>query len=232
MRHSRYTSRLLDQRPTALALFEQVQQPRIELRAAASGTEILLYDEIGYWGVTAKDFTRTLAEAGAGPITLRINSPGGDVFDGLAIYNAVRSRGGVSVVIDGLAASMASIIMLAGNTTAIQESAMVMIHRAWGFTIGNAVDHAAQAAVLEKIDGQMAGIYAAKTGKPEDQMIAAMSAETWLNSTEARDMGLIDTVLAPPKVDSAAAAHALAQAKAEADRVKRMQMRLRLAAAA
>jgi ATP-dependent Clp protease protease subunit len=76
-----------------------------------------LYSEIGPWGVTAKDFVRVLAQAGDGPITLRINSPGGDVFDGYAIYNALKARKApVNVVIDGLAASAASFIAMAGDT--------------------------------------------------------------------------------------------------------------------
>lgn len=174
--------------------------------AAAEGdapTEILLYDEIGYWGVTDKDFALALAQAGNGPIKLRINSPGGDVFHGYAIYNMlVAHPADVEVVIDGLAASAASFIAMAGTTISMAETSMLMIHNAWGIVVGDRNDMLETAAVMEKIDGQLAAIYAAKCGKPATDISTMMDTETWLTSTEAKDAGMCDAVLALPKKET------------------------------
>lgn len=171
--------------------------------AAAQGdapTEILLYDEIGYWGVTDKDFALALAQAGNGPIKLRINSPGGDVFHGYAIYNMlVAYPADVHVVIDGLAASAASFIAMAGTTISMAETSMLMIHNAWGIVVGDRNDMLETAAVMEKIDGQLAAIYATKSGKQAPDVSAMMDAETWFTSNEAKIAGLCDDVLALPK---------------------------------
>ncbi|WP_419900782.1 head maturation protease, ClpP-related [Roseomonas sp. USHLN139] len=160
----------------------------------AAPAEILLYDEIGFWGVTAKDFALALTDAGAGPLRVRINSPGGDVFDGLAIHNALKARGNVEVVVDGLAASAASFIAMAGSKITMASNAFLMIHNAWGVVAGNRHDLAETEKVLAKIDGQLAGIYAARSGKPVEEMAAAMDGETWFTSSEAKAAGLVDHV--------------------------------------
>ena len=169
------------------------------IRAAADAPmEILLYDEIGCWGVTAKDFVMALAQCGEAPITLRINSPGGDVFDGLAIYNALRARSApVNVVVDGIAASAASFIAMAGSSISMAEQSMLMIHNAFGMTIGDRREHADTSAILAKIDGQIASIYAARCGKTVADMAAIMDAETWMTSTEANAAGLCDSIVSP-----------------------------------
>lgn len=168
---------------------------------AASGgapAEILLYDEVGFWGITAKDFVLGLAQAGDGPLTVRINSPGGDVFDGLAIYNALRARSApVNILVDGLAASAASFIAMAGSTVSMAEASMMMIHNAWGICIGDRNDMLDMSAMMEKIDGQLAGIYATKSGKQAAEIGAMMDAETWFTSSEAKDAGLCDTIATP-----------------------------------
>jgi ATP-dependent Clp protease, protease subunit len=167
--------------------------------------EILLYDEIGYWGTNASDFAQALSQAGDGPLTLRINSPGGDVFDGYAIYNMLRARTApVSVVIDGLAASAASFIAMAGKTITMGEPSMLMIHNSWGLCIGDRNDMLDTAAIQEKIDGQIAAIYATKCGKPVADMAAAMDSETWYTSTEAKVAGLCDVVQEAAKPADAA----------------------------
>lgn len=175
--------------------------------AAASGeapTEILLYNEIGYWGVTDKDFALALAQAGNGPIKVRINSPGGDVFHGYAIYNMlVAHPAPVEIVIDGLAASAASFIAMAGSTITMAETSMLMIHNAWGIVLGDRNDMLETAAVMEKIDGQLAAIYAGKSGKPASDISAMMDAETWFTSNEAKSAGLCDAVLAPAEKPAA-----------------------------
>lgn len=160
------------------------------------GAEILLYDEIGSYGIGAGTFAAQLAEITASTITLRINSPGGDVFDGLAMYATLQSHPAtISTIVDGLAASAASIVALAGTKLAMAENAFLMIHKAWSIALGNADDFKSQAAVLDKIDGQLAAIYAKKSGKPLAQIQAAMAAETWYTADEAMSFGLADAVI-------------------------------------
>lgn len=180
-----------------------------EVRAGATGepTEILLYDEIGFWGVTAKEFVLALAAVGPGPIRLRINSPGGDTFDGLAIYNALRARTApVTAVIDGIAASAASLIAMAATRIEMPEQAMLMIHNCWGVCIGNRNDMLEMAAIQEKIDGQMAQIYSKKCGKPSADMASCMDAESYYTSTEAKAIGLCDAIIDPAAAPAAISA--------------------------
>lgn len=196
---------------TLLALAATALPRVLAVRAAAGSdpAEILLYDEIGFWGITAKDFAAALAAAGDGPIRVRINSPGGDVFDGMAIYNQMLVHPArVDTVVDGLAASAASYIALAGQTVSMHDSSMMMMHNAWGFAVGNRHAMTEMAGVLAKIDGQLAGIYAHRTGKPADEMAAMMDAETWLTAQEAKDAGFADAVLPPPERGAKALARA------------------------
>lgn len=185
------------QRFDARARQAEPKGARVTIRNGAGGSaEILLYDEIGSYGVDAKTFAAQLAEITAPTITLRINSPGGDVFDGLAMYASLRSHPAtISTVVDGLAASAASIVALAGTKVNMAENALLMIHKAWSIALGNADDFKSAAAVLDKIDGQLAAIYVAKSGKPLAQVQAAMAAETWYTADEAKNFGLIDAVI-------------------------------------
>ncbi|MFT8464638.1 MULTISPECIES: head maturation protease, ClpP-related [Acetobacter] len=165
-------------------------------RAAADQPAVIyLYDEIGLWGVTAQDFTQRLVSVGPGPIELHINSPGGDVFDGLAIYSALQAHNGpVSVVVDGLAASAASFIALAGDTISMAPNAFLMIHNTWGVVVGNQNDMTETAAVLAKIDAQLASLYAGKTGQTVPAIADMMNAETWFTAQEAKEAGFIDSI--------------------------------------
>lgn len=189
---ARFSSRaLLAYAQTGLA-----QTLDVRPRAASQPAELLLYDEIGLWGVTAKAFTQALATAGPGPLTLRINSPGGDVFDGLAMFSALNQHDGpVNVIVDGLAASAASFLALAGSTISMAPNAFLMIHNAWGVVVGNKGDMTDTAGVLTKIDGQLASLYAQKTGQGTDAIAQMMDAETWFTAQEAKDAGFIDTIL-------------------------------------
>lgn len=170
--------------------------PGLTVRNADDGVaEVLLYDEIGYWGITASAFARTLALITAGKIRLRINSPGGDVFDGLAMLASLRAHPAeIEVIVEGLAASAATLPMLAGDTITVADTGMVMIHRAWSVVVGNTTDMAEMSAVLDKIDNQLAEQYAAKTGKPVAEMLAAMTDETWMTAAEAVAFGIADAV--------------------------------------
>ena len=146
------------------------------IRARTSGTEVLIYDEIGAYGVTAKGF---LAELGALPddaaIDLRLNSPGGSVFDAVAIYNALkRHPGEITVWIDGIAASAASYIAMAGDLIVMPENAFLMIHDPSGLVMGTAEDMRATADALDKVKVSLIQGYAAKSGATDEEIAALM----------------------------------------------------------
>lgn len=170
--------------------------------ALNEGAEISIYDEIGAYGVSAKAFLTDLSKLpDKAPLTLRINSPGGSVFDAVAIYNALqRHAGTVTVSIDGIAASAASYIAMAGDEIIMPENAFLMIHDPSGMVMGTAADMRAMAEALDKIGGSLLRGYAAKSGKPEKDIAKLMARETWLDATEALDMGFADTMSEPVKM--------------------------------
>ncbi|WP_062434966.1 head maturation protease, ClpP-related [Herbidospora daliensis] len=175
-----------------------VEQPqtwfRIENLVAPDTTAIYIFDEIGYWGVTAADFARELASIAAPNIDLHINSPGGDVFEGLAIYNTIRKHpANVTVYIDGIAASAASFIAQAGDRVLISPNAVIMIHDASGMCIGNAEDMAEMVELLNGASDNIADIYARRAGGTAEEWRALMRAETWYhNGPDAVASGLAD----------------------------------------
>jgi ATP-dependent Clp endopeptidase proteolytic subunit ClpP len=163
-----------------------------EMTALANGaTEIYIYDEIGYFGTTAKEFARDLKEINPnGSINLHINSPGGSVTDGIAIYNLLKNHSAtVNVIVDGLAASMASVIAMAGDTITIPENALMMIHNPRGGDFGDANGLRKTAEILDKMKAAMTSAYATKTGKDSEEIGALMDDETWMTGSEAFEMG-------------------------------------------
>jgi ATP-dependent Clp endopeptidase proteolytic subunit ClpP len=163
---------------------------------AADSVEIGLYDEIGMYGVSASDFVSELQAVDTGRITLRINSPGGDVFDGLAILNSLRNhRAVIDVVVDGLAASAASFIAQAGDTIKMSPNSVMMIHEASGICLGNASDMRELADLLDKTSANIANIYSRRSGRSAEEHRAAMRDETWYTDREAVDAGLADSVI-------------------------------------
>lgn len=177
-------------------------QPFYEIKAAdeAGVAEVFIYDVIGdsfFDSVSAKDFVEEINQLkDAETLVVRINSPGGLVFDGLTIYNAlVQHPAKIITRIDGLAASAASIVALAGDTVEMADNAMFMIHNAWNLAIGDHREMAKAAEILKKIDGTLVTTYVAKTGLPEKTIRAFMDAETWFSAEEAHEQGFIDTVL-------------------------------------
>lgn len=162
---------------------------------ATSGvTKMYLYGEIGPWGVSADDVLRVLSEV-TGPVEVHINSMGGSVFEGLAIYQAFREHPhAVNVVVDGLAASAASFIAMAGTTIEVGSAAHIMIHEASALCMGTAADMEASAVMLRGCTTAIAGLYAKRTGKPTETFLEAMAAETWYVGQEAVDAGLADKV--------------------------------------
>lgn len=163
-----------------------------EIRAAAEGeNSISMYDAIGEnWdgsGITAKRIGAILRSIGAGKdIAVNVNSPGGDFFEGVAIYNLLRQhQGKVTVNVMGLAASAASVIAMAGDEINMGDGAFLMIHNAWAVTIGNRHDLKAAAEMLEPFDSTMADLYAARTGNSREVVAAMMDKETWIGASQA-----------------------------------------------
>jgi len=165
--------------------------------------EILIYDQIGrdFWsgeGVVAKEFAQELAKIPAArKITVGINSPGGSVHDGLAIYNLLSARRNqVTCRIDGLAASIASIIALAGSKLVMPASALLMIHDPSGMCMGTADEMREMATALEKHKEALVNVYEEKTKKPRAEIEQAMKDETWFTAADAKAFGLVDDVTA------------------------------------
>ncbi|MCZ7440826.1 Clp protease ClpP [Micromonospora sp. WMMC241] len=172
---------------------------RIEAKAGARSAVVSIYDEIGWAGTTAKDFAAELRALDADDITLRLNSPGGDAWDGIAIFNALKDhRASVHVVVDGLAASAASFIAQAGDRVTMNRGAQMMIHDAAGLAIGNARDMRDMAEVLDRVSDSIASIYAARSGRPMAEFRTAMARDTWYTAQEAVDAGLADEVADDP----------------------------------
>ena len=171
------------------------------IKAKANDTaEISIYDEIGFWGVSAASFAQDLKSCGNNlkQINLHIHSPGGDVFDGIAIYNLLKNHpANVTVYIDGLAASMASVIAMAGNEVIMPENAMMMIHKPWGIQGGDAEDMRKYADLLDKVENTLIPAYATKTGKTPEELAEMLSAETWLNGKECVEQGFADKLAEP-----------------------------------
>ncbi len=170
--------------------------------------EILIYDVIGFdfWtggGITAQNFVKELNEINAEKIRVRINSEGGDAFDGLAIFNALRRHEAeIEIHIDGLAASAAATIAMAGDEIFIAENAFLMIHRSWALAIGNSEDMIEMASLLEKLDESVARDLAARSGKKVNEVLQLMSAETWMNSLEALSEGFVDQITESREIES------------------------------
>jgi ATP-dependent Clp protease protease subunit len=170
----------------------------------AESNTIWLYDVIAsneeeaYWwgGISPKEFISALSET-TGPVTLRINSPGGSVFGAQAMVAAMRSHAHpITARIDSLAASAASVIAANCAKTVMVPGSMLMIHRAWGFSIGNCEEMRATADLLDKIDGLIADAYAARAGDKgnKDRFAELMAAETWFTPEEAMGAGLADEI--------------------------------------
>lgn len=167
----------------------------------ADEAEVMLYDEIGgLLGSYADEFIDALKGITAPRMRVRVNSPGGGVFEGVAIANALRAHPSeVTVQIDGLAASIASVIAMAGDRVVIQPQAMVMIHDASGVCMGNAADMAEMGDLLDKISDNIADAYAQRAGGTRDDWRTRMRAESWYTAEEAVAAGLADEVMPSPK---------------------------------
>lgn len=176
---------------------------RVTVEAHDSATELVIFGEIGgAEGVTAEAVREKLRNA-VRDITVHINSGGGDFFEGVAIHNALREHRSVRVVVDGLAASAASIIAMAGTKIEMAAGAFMMIHNAWGAVVGSADDMRAAAALFDSISREIADIYAKRTGIDHARVASLMAAETWLNADEAIKLRFADGRTQTPAVFAA-----------------------------
>ena len=161
-------------------------------------SEIYIYDEIGpaRWGlIDAESVTNALSQMKGKLVTVRLNTPGGDVDEGIAIYNALTNhKGGVTTMVDSLAASMGSYLLQAGEQRIVASNAMVMIHDPWTISMGNATSLRKDADVLDKYSLRMIPHYAARSGKTDDEILQIMADESWYAGVEAVDAGFADSV--------------------------------------
>lgn len=190
-----------------LAIENSKASKAFEVRAEDGTDEvsIFLYDVIDpYWGVGAEAFAKALSSTTAGTIHLRVNSPGGDVFEARAMVAAIGAHSAKVIAhIDGLAASAATYVAMAADEVRIADGAFMMIHQAWTFSMGNASELRAQADLLDKVDASIVADYARKTGKDAEQIAKWMADETWFTSAEAVENGFADTVVQNDKGGSA-----------------------------
>lgn len=185
------------------------------LRAARKTAELLIYDEIGAWGKTSTALLNELAALGdLTTINVRINSPGGDVFEAWAMHNALaRHPAQIITHVDGLCASAATFILLAGDEVRMADNAMMMIHEPWTIAGGNAEAFQKQADLLDTIAEQIVNLYARKTGAEPAAIREWMQAETWYTADQALAAGFIDAIDAPLKMAALAVQHDLTRFK-------------------
>ncbi|WP_368928623.1 head maturation protease, ClpP-related [Alcaligenes faecalis] len=168
--------------------------------------EVRIYDEIGFWGTTAKSFVQDLdaAAADATKIVVSINSPGGNVFDAFAIYNALmRHKLPVETRVDGVAASAASLVFMAGDERIMPENAMLMVHNAWIITAGTADEIRKTAEMMDKARDGIVAAYR-RSGLADEKIIELMDATTWMDALEAQSMGFCSLIEEPVKLAASA----------------------------
>jgi HK97 family phage portal protein len=181
-------------RPVNRAHTGQREWFKIE-NSGQDSASVSIFDEVGYWGVTASDFADQLQALDVAYLDVRINSPGGEVFDGITIYNALLDhKAEVTTHVDGLAASIASVIAQAGTMRICAKASQMMIHSPFALCMGDSSDMRQAADMLDKTAGMIAGVYSDRAGGSPEMWMAAMRAETWYTAEEAKAAGLCDMV--------------------------------------
>lgn len=187
---------------TKPAVFDRWADTAAGVRALAAGDNVItMFDMIGedFWsggGVTAKRVAQQLRAIGDRPVEVQINSPGGDMFEGIAIFNVLREHPqDVTIKVMGMAASAASIIAMAGDRIEIGAASFVMIHNCWVMAIGNRHDMRETAEWLEPFDQAMVDLYAARTGQTAEAVAKWMDAETFMSGSQAIERGFADALL-------------------------------------
>lgn len=182
-----------------MATTDPAAQTWYTLRASSQRgvVDLMLYGEIGAWGISANQFARDLKALGdVSQINLHVHSPGGDVFEGMAMYNLLRNHPArVEGTVDGLAASMGSVILMASNVIRIPENAMIMVHKPWGIQGGDADEMRRYADLLDKVEDSLVAAYTNKTGKTADEVKALLAVETWMTGAEAVELGFADELV-------------------------------------
>ncbi len=176
---------------------DRIQSRWYALEVHDQVAEISIFDEIGGWGIPVAEFKRAFDQVRDQPeLRLLINSPGGNVFDGMAMYNLLASvRSKLDVEVLGIAASIASVVALAGRKLTMGEGSYLMIHNPWALVVGDAEAMRETAEVLEKMGGELANIYAARSSLTKDEVLGKMDAETWFTASEAVEAGLADDIV-------------------------------------
>lgn len=181
-------------RPVARLQGDRTDWYRVQNQAGQT-PEIFIYDEIGYFGHSASDMAADLRAIDSDRLTVHVNSPGGDIFDGLAIYQALKDhKAEVTMHVDGLAASIASVIVMAADKLVMAPKASIMIHDGWTMGVGNAADLRKVADLLDKQSDIIASVYADRAGGSTEFWRDRMRDETWYNADEALAAGLVDEI--------------------------------------
>jgi len=182
---------------------------KIVNKAGSDVTDVFIMDEIGFWGTSASSFVDQLKDISTPKIVLHLNSPGGEVFDGVAIYNALKNHEAhVTVSVEALAASAASFIAQAGDEIVMQRGSTMMIHDGLAFCVGNEADMVKTAKLLNTISNNIADIYSSRAGGTQEEWRALMREEVWYTAGEAVEAGLADEVAADAAPEDAVAAAA------------------------
>lgn len=188
-------------------VFDRWSEDAAGIRALERGDNVItMFESIGedYWsggGVTAKKVSSQLRAIGDRPVEVQINSPGGDMFEGIAVYNVLREHPHpITVKIMGMAASAASIIAMAGDTIEIGAASFIMIHNCWVLAIGNRHDMRETADFLEPFDAAMVEVYAARSGQDPKDIAKWMDAETFMSGSQAIERGFADALLSADKL--------------------------------
>jgi ATP-dependent Clp endopeptidase proteolytic subunit ClpP len=167
------------------------------VKAAAAGTPatISIFDEIGMWGVTAKDFIASFRQITENDVVLELNTPGGSVFDALAMFNAMKISGkNITVKVMGIAASAGSYLAMVGNKIIMPENTFMMVHNPLNAIYGNAAEMREMADVLDKIGNSLTATYVARTGKSDEEVRALLANDTYMTAAECLELGFCDEV--------------------------------------
>lgn len=171
---------------------------RVNATDASTEADVYVYGDIGGWwdGIQAEEFAKEIAALDVETLKVHLNSPGGVVFDGVAIYNALaQHKANVVATVEGIAASIASVILMAADEIQIVEGAHVMIHPPWSGVMGGAAVMRKEADILDKLEAGIIDIYEKRTGQDRQQLADWVAAETWFSAKEAQDAGFADTVV-------------------------------------
>lgn len=188
-------SREAKMRPRRSIFKAQARKGSYRVENKETDATMYLYDEIGWFGVEAEKFVKDINAITADTIHLRINSPGGSVFDGMSIYNTLKQhKARIVAHIDGLAASITSVIAMGADEIRASDESYIMIHEPWSIMIGNSEDMHKEGDLLEKIGGTISQTYQKKTGKGAEEINALMAGESWFTGAEAHEIGLVDVI--------------------------------------